>query len=123
MNLLKSLKEQSEVRNVSIDDLVVDVSYTIKTMKRFETAFGMAISRTLEDPVMGDTINVFLPKSSIIRNVSIEDLREKNEDSLWDGATQLQCTLAGPVMEGTVIVFLPKTLQDLLDTLILSDPN
>ncbi|KAF0702218.1 Uncharacterized protein FWK35_00035105 [Aphis craccivora] len=52
MCLLKSLKEQSEVRNLSIDDLVVDVSYAIKKMKRLETAFGMAVSCVLEDPVM-----------------------------------------------------------------------
>ncbi|KAE9522469.1 hypothetical protein AGLY_017130 [Aphis glycines] len=57
MNLLKSLKEQSEVRNLSIDDLVVDVSYPIKAMKKLETAFGMAVSCALEDSVMGGTIN------------------------------------------------------------------
>jgi hypothetical protein len=63
MNLLKSLKEQSEVRNLSIDDLVIDIEYKIQSMKKMETAFGMTVSCTLEDPVMGGTINVFLPKS------------------------------------------------------------
>jgi len=63
MAFLKSLQQQTDVRNLSIGELIKDLEYPVNTMSTVETKFGPAVQCVLQDPSDGGKINVFLPKT------------------------------------------------------------
>jgi len=62
MAFLKNLKQQTNILNLSIGDLMKDVEYPVQSMKGVDTKFGPAVSCVLrEHDSGGGVINVFLP--------------------------------------------------------------
>ncbi|CAI6374955.1 unnamed protein product [Macrosiphum euphorbiae] len=63
MAFLKSLQQQTEIRNLSIGELTKDLEYPVNTMSTVETKFKPAVQCILQDPSGVGIINVFLPKT------------------------------------------------------------
>lgn len=69
-SLLKSLKQQSSVRSMSVGDLFPDKKYTVMSFEQKTTQYGDAVLCRLMDLGEG-SIDVFLPKSIKISELQI----------------------------------------------------
>jgi len=79
MEFLNMMQTQTRNLNLSIGELRVNDPYTIISIRKIDTAFGIAVICVLRDGTVGGTVNIFLPKTI---QMFLEDIQKYNDEGV-----------------------------------------